>query len=776
MNYKTTLHILVLCALIPILGFAQTSTGKRIYVSKSATAGSEADGQSWSTAFGDLQHALSIVKEGDSIWIAEGKYYPAENDRNKTFNIPSGIKLFGGFKGVELTLNGRDWINHPSILSGEIGNIENKSDNSIHVVTMVDPDTATIIDGLIIEKGRTNYSQIGPSTIDNWGGGLLISINQLDGGVKIKNCVFRENSADLGGGIAVIENKLNIKNNIQIGNCIFQSNIASSGGAVALQIYGTTSKLSIDKCRFELNSTSNSGAAIWHTFAGDVSINKCTFDRNQTNGSGIIKSDNINSFIEIADCDFLSDYLAGGGVIEILSLGNPTIGVQYKQKITIQRNRFSNTKSPFDGGSIYFSQEGKNLITEINIEDCIIKNTVSSLGANGIKIQNKDILSSIEFNINRCVFSDNKITKKLFGIVNFVNYTSNEKNLKGSIANCVFYKNTGPSVYINQYKNGKTKLQIINSTFFGNNLGDIVKVPQEPDSQIEVILQNSIFYEQPGPLSAILQNTNSSDLKGFTFNHCLFSAPACKTTADTLGCGMGNIFGQYPKFVDSSTVQGLQLAPGSVAINAGRWDPGLSALDVLGQPRVQDCKVDLGAYESPSILNPADTLITKAQIRSTPVNMALGEIGIQQISGGFPPYQLRWENGDSSRVRSGLPAGQYQLIITDQQGCFKVYRYTVPFTTATRDVPHTQGQLSLVPNPLMAGQQLSLRYRDFLPGKWHLQVLDLTGKVVLQRSLVLQTNGETPLPATELPAGMYLLILQRNEAFLSTKMMVIDRQ
>ncbi|AEE50880.1 choice-of-anchor Q domain-containing protein [Haliscomenobacter hydrossis] len=772
MNYKTTLHILVLCVFFPILGFAQTSsTGKRIYVAAAATAGSEADGQSWNTAFTDLQLALRNTQKGDSIWIAKGKYFPTlSSDRNISFSIPVGVKIFGGFTGIEHSINDRNWDLHQTIFSGEISSTK----KALHVVTLTNPDSSNIIDGIIIEHGAAYRDQSNSNALQR-GGGLLIVMNdqQKKGGSIIRNCIFKNNIALSGGAIAIEENSNGGHWKIQ--NCIFQKNAAgTSGGAIFCSSNNMASILEIDKSQFNLNESGNFGSAISHNFLGNLTIKKSGFDRNETLGVGEVRFDNVGGDFLLEDCTFSGEKMVGGSAIDIVLYGKIAPNQTDSISIIVRRTKFSNVGSG-DGGAISISQEGENVKTEIIIEDCDIEESISDLGRNAINIENRVSSSQVHFSIKHCQFFENKIPRRVFGSVNLTNYADIGYALEGIINNCVFYKNA-QAININQYKNGKTKLLVLNSTFFNNSQSDILNNRREPDSQIEVTLQNSIFYEKPGPLSAILQNTNSSDLKGFTFNHCLFSAPACKTTTDTLGCGMGNIFGQYPKFVDSSTVQGLKLAPGSVAINAGRWDPGLSALDVLGQPRVQDCKVDLGAYESPSVLNPADTLVTKAQIRSTPVNLALGEIGIQQISGGFPPYQLRWENGDSTRVRSGLPAGQYQLTITDQQGCFKIYRYTVPFTTATRDVPHAQGQLSLVPNPLMAGQQLSLRYRDFLPGKWHLQVLDLTGKVVLQRSLVLQTKGETSLPTTQLPAGMYLLTLQRNEAFLSAKMMVIDRQ
>ncbi|WP_373553547.1 hypothetical protein [Haliscomenobacter sp.] len=138
-------------------------------------------------------------------------------------------------------------------------------------------------------------------------------------------------------------------------------------------------------------------------------------------------------------------------------------------------------------------------------------------------------------------------------MINIFNNADIAGGVTGTISNCVFVKNDRP-LTIHHDNLGPTRISILNSTFVGNTLGSITKRDTRPSRQAEVYLQNNIFYEEATALSSILQSPMRPNLAGFRFNHCLFSAPACNASGDTLNCGVGNIFGQYPNFVDSSSI------------------------------------------------------------------------------------------------------------------------------------------------------------------------------------------------------------------------------
>lgn len=184
------------------------ATAARYYVSP--TGGG--DGSSW-TSTTTLQDALAKATAGDEIWALQGIYRATEDLRSTGFTIPSGVKLYGGFKGDETDTDGRRWHNcryrfeNPSVLTGDIesndmvdtdhklfpGN-ETLTDNAIHVVTLQCGGTneATRLDGFSVARG---FAPDGGR-----GGGIFVTGT---GGYEVMHCYLHDNYAHEGGAIYV---------------------------------------------------------------------------------------------------------------------------------------------------------------------------------------------------------------------------------------------------------------------------------------------------------------------------------------------------------------------------------------------------------------------------------------------------------------------------------------------------------------------------------------------------------------------------------------------
>ena len=153
------------------------------YVDADATGAN--DGTSWTSAFTDLQTALTAAASGDELWVAEGTYTPtAGTDREATFQLINGVALYGGFDGTETSRDERDWTLHKAILSGDIGTIGVGTDNSYHVMTGSDTDATAILDGFTITAAYANG--LFPR---NRGGGM----RNVNGSPTVRHTIFREN-------------------------------------------------------------------------------------------------------------------------------------------------------------------------------------------------------------------------------------------------------------------------------------------------------------------------------------------------------------------------------------------------------------------------------------------------------------------------------------------------------------------------------------------------------------------------------------------------------
>ena len=152
--------------------------------------GDEANGcTSWADACPELQTALSLASPGDQIWAAQGTYTPSEqpdpkDPRTATFQLQSGVAIYGGFDGTEGTLEDRAGLFDQTILTGDLtgddapvpcgrdpadcypfGGLcidgfcvieQNNGENAYHVTTGSATDVSAILDGFTITAGNAD--------------------------------------------------------------------------------------------------------------------------------------------------------------------------------------------------------------------------------------------------------------------------------------------------------------------------------------------------------------------------------------------------------------------------------------------------------------------------------------------------------------------------------------------------------------------------------------------------------------------------------------------
>ncbi|MEE1063734.1 MAG: choice-of-anchor Q domain-containing protein, partial [Paludibacteraceae bacterium] len=163
--------------------------GDIIYVK----SGSDGDGSSWQSAFGDIQQAIfaaSADGKRHQIWVATGTYY-GDTTLSTVVNLAKGISLYGGFSGNEKTLAARDTANNPTILDGK---------NARRVISQnygFADSMAVVVDGFTIQNG---YMADG-------GGAYLLKNTTLNNCI-VKNCRAKEKGSAIYSDAAVVTNSI----------------------------------------------------------------------------------------------------------------------------------------------------------------------------------------------------------------------------------------------------------------------------------------------------------------------------------------------------------------------------------------------------------------------------------------------------------------------------------------------------------------------------------------------------------------------------------------
>lgn len=273
--------------------------------------GSHIDGD-WSTMDNaklvTLEEALQQAQPGDEIWVQGFEEIRRNNNEYRQvylapkegWTLKAGVKLYGGFKGNETSLEQRATLGKAynfacrSILSGDISMNDTidhvnlisssnalRADNAEHVLTMnLDNsasnnknETVSVLDGFTI---------VGGHALENGGGVLVKGHREFSCAYRIERCFFFNNYAVQNGGAIYVDayaGKLTA-NESYINQCVVYNNeagliaeVANKGGGIYIAGKGTVVNTSIF-------NNENGGVRI----SPDASVLNSTIARNTVAG------------------------------------------------------------------------------------------------------------------------------------------------------------------------------------------------------------------------------------------------------------------------------------------------------------------------------------------------------------------------------------------------------------------------------------------------------------------------------------------------------------
>lgn len=319
------------------------------------------DGTSWETTT-TLQTALQNAVAGDQIWVqgfeqitSADQLYIAPADG---FSLKSGVQLYGGFKGDETNVNGRETLGKPyqmkyrSVLSGDIKRddvVDNtnlifpanttRSDNATHVLNVnMAPASGnnkntspTIINGFSIGNGHADGS-------GEKGGGIYIHGDNTDGGIfRIERCFLLNNYATQGGAIYVDAEVKNVNNSTSLVNqCVVYNNAAGERAAVE-----------------------NAGGGLY--LAGEATVVNSSIFNNENGGLRLADGAKVvNSTVSrnsSGGIDMIDDKAEGYNVANTIIWGNSTLSTQYRPKF--KNSAFHEVEADDSDGNIYVTAENR---------------------------------------------------------------------------------------------------------------------------------------------------------------------------------------------------------------------------------------------------------------------------------------------------------------------------------------------------------------------------------------------------------------------------------
>ncbi|MCL5270398.1 MAG: right-handed parallel beta-helix repeat-containing protein [bacterium] len=387
-------------AAVLLLGSAPRAWAGVIRVAAGATGAG--NGASWNDAYTSLQTALAAAQPGDEIWVAAGVYKPTSGtDRSESFVMTAGVAIYGGFGGGEAAREERNWTDHPTVLSGDIGVQGEVSDNVKHVVS---GSSNAVLDGFTITAGNAD---------DTEGAGM---VNDSVTTLTIAHCLFSGNAAGDGGGAMY-----NFKSSPLVAGCTFAGNSTATYGGGLFNVYASPA---LTDCVFTGN-TALSGGGMYNAYGSPAATN-CTFNNNTAGGDG----GGIYSYggsPAATDCTF-SGNTAGDG-------GNGGAITSNISSPTAANCVFSGNSS---GNSGAMASVGGSAM----VRNCVFTGNTATIGYGGAMGNYSNTATIVN-----CTFNGNK-AEGAYGWGGALYNTGGAQ----TIANCIFWGDNateGPEIYSN---------------------------------------------------------------------------------------------------------------------------------------------------------------------------------------------------------------------------------------------------------------------------------------------------------------------------------------
>ena len=440
--------------------------------------------------------------------------------------------------------------------------------------------------------------------------------NQATGGAifnatttsTIKNSIFRNNAAHLGGAIYISAYVGGNKNYIE--NCLFEDNRvapgANTGAARGGSVYGLKARYEVLNSTFKRGNAANTGAHLHHQDSALFLYKGCRFEGGSATFGGSSTNYNPGTLGTYENCDFLGNTaVTSGGAASVGFTANVTFknckvegnsarfgGGLFLQntnsKITVQDCNISANSAAATGGGINFSAGGSMLVENTSFQT----NSAGTSGSSDSGIGGAMGISDDTFNVGNIMIRNSSF---LYNFAKDQGAGLNISNYNTTLVNCLFAGNQNQSTttgaggaVINNASLTASPLIAINCTFTENVApigGGIAQWQDTLGGTATLTLQNCILYGNLGKDYEKEAGNPTVTSNGGNLNGDGTLAAVLINTNDQVGAD--------PLFVDPTSLD-YHLQAGSPCIDKG-IAAGAPTTDLLGNPR--SGIPDQGCYE-----------------------------------------------------------------------------------------------------------------------------------------------------------------------------------